>query len=267
APYPMGQPMVAALEGTNITLKCTENKSLPPAKTIWQRGVKQEPIIPSSKYVVIEEGPNLSLTIVNATKDDQGVYFCWSENVLAVKELEVYLTIRSSSDKSGAMVGVFISILILAAGITVGYFVYTRRDRICLGFRFGRLKDDNLDVINLVESDEEDVFHNAVPRLPSLTNGHVSASATTRVEIHHVQSSDHEDNMNDTDLDHHNAVDTYWVMLRLRRAERAGKPGADSRNQRNALSGAVGVGNRGTSVDEGRGAVALATRPPPCARP
>ncbi|XP_060739447.1 V-set and immunoglobulin domain-containing protein 10 isoform X1 [Tachysurus vachellii] len=203
APYPMGQPMVAALEGTNITLKCTEYKSLPPAKTIWQRGVKQEPIIPSSKYIVVEEGPNLSLTIVNATKDDQGVYFCWSENVLAAKELEVYLTIRSSSDKSGAMVGVFISILILAAGITVGYFVYTRRDRICLGFRFGRLNDDNADVINLVESDEEDVFHNAVPRLPSLTNGHVSASETTLVEIHHVQSSDHEDNTNDTDLDHY----------------------------------------------------------------
>lgn len=94
APYPTGQPMVAALEGTNITLTCTELKSLPPAKTVWQRGVKQEPIIPSSKYIVKEEGPNLSLTIVNATSEDQGVYFCWSENVLAARELEVYLTIR-----------------------------------------------------------------------------------------------------------------------------------------------------------------------------
>lgn len=203
APYPMGQPMVAALEGTNITLACTESRSLPPAKMVWLRGVKQDPIVPSSKYIVVEDGPNLSLTVVNVTKDDQGVYFCWSENVLAAKELEVYLTIRSSAEKSGAMVGVFISFLILAAGITVGYFAYTHRDRICLGFRFGRLKDENVDVMNLIESDEEDVFHNAVPRLLQLTNGHASAPATTLVEIHRVQSSDHEDTVNDTDLDHH----------------------------------------------------------------
>lgn len=167
APYPEGQPMVAALEDTNITLSCSESKSLPPAKSVWQRGTKQEPIVPSSKYIVFEQGPILSLTIVNATKEDQGVYFCLSENVLAAKELEVILTIRckystllllsralkhlafkmsycivlnvwtclfaASADKSGVIVGVFISILILAAGIAVGYFLYTHRDRICLG--------------------------------------------------------------------------------------------------------------------------------------
>lgn len=94
APYPEGQPMVAALEGTNITLSCTESKSLPPAQTVWQRGAKQELIVPGSKYIVTEQGPILSLTIVNATKDDQGVYFCWSENVVAAKGLEVILTIR-----------------------------------------------------------------------------------------------------------------------------------------------------------------------------
>ncbi|KAF4074245.1 hypothetical protein AMELA_G00237280 [Ameiurus melas] len=203
APYPIGQPMVAALEGTNITLSCTESKSLPPAKTVWLRGKNQEPIVPGSKYVVVEQGPSLSLTIVNTTMDDQDVYFCWSENVVAFRALEVSLTIRSSADKSGAVVGVFISILILIAGFTVGYFLYTRRDRICLGFRFGRLNDDNMDVMTLIDSDEEDVFHDAVPRLPPLTNGHVPAPATTLVEIHCIQSSDHEDNVHDTGLDHH----------------------------------------------------------------
>lgn len=86
--------MVAALEGTNITLTCSESKSLPPAITVWQRGATRKPIIPSSKYIVVEQGPDLSLTIVNATRDDQGIYFCWSENVLSAKGLEVILTIR-----------------------------------------------------------------------------------------------------------------------------------------------------------------------------
>lgn len=94
APYPLGAPLVAAMEGSNITLTCSESKSLPPAKTTWKRGIEQVPIVPSSKYIVVEEGPQLSLTIVNATKEDQGVYFCWSENALAYKALEVYLTIR-----------------------------------------------------------------------------------------------------------------------------------------------------------------------------
>ncbi|KAF7687245.1 V-set and immunoglobulin domain-containing protein 10 [Silurus meridionalis] len=203
APYPMGQPMVAALEGTNITLTCSESKSLPPAKSIWQRGINQEPIVPSSKYILVEQGPNLSLTIVNASMADQGLYFCYSENTVAAKELEVVLTIRASADKSGAMVGVFISVLIVAAGIVVGYFMYTRRDRICLGLPFRVSNDTTADVLNLIESDDEEIFHDAVPRLPPLSNGHVSVQGTTLVEIHRIQSSDHEDNMTDTDLDHH----------------------------------------------------------------
>ncbi|XP_017560558.2 V-set and immunoglobulin domain-containing protein 10 [Pygocentrus nattereri] len=199
SPYPMGMPLVAALEGSDITLSCSEYKSLPPAKTVWQRGKSQEVIVPSSKYTLIAKGPEFTLTIVNVTKDDEGVFFCWSENVLAAKELEVYLTVRSFADSSGAAVGVFISVLIVAAGITVGFLAYSRRDRICLSFRFSGLEDDRTDVLSLVESDEDDVFHDAVPRLSPVSNGHVPTRTTTLVEIHRIQSSDHEDNVNDAD--------------------------------------------------------------------
>ncbi|XP_060763415.1 V-set and immunoglobulin domain-containing protein 10 [Neoarius graeffei] len=206
APHPLAQLLVAALEGTNVTLTCSESQSLPPAKTIWLRGGRtQEPIVPSSKYIVAEQGPILSLTILSATKDDQGVYSCRSENAVAVAELEVILSIRSSADKSGAIVGVFISILILAAGAMVGYVLYTQRHKICLGFQsgYGRTNNNNMDVMNLIESDDDDILHDAVPRLPPLTNGQVSAPVTTLVEIHRIQSSDHEDNVNDPDIDHH----------------------------------------------------------------
>lgn len=43
------------------------------------------------------------------------------------------------------------------------------------------------DVLSLVEADEEEVFHEAIPRLPPLplTNGH----NTTLVEIHTIPPS------------------------------------------------------------------------------
>lgn len=87
--------MATALEGSSITLTCTEHVSIPPANTTWRKGLQQEDIVPGSKYVLTEEGAVLKLTIHNISKDDEGVYFCRSENPLAVRELEVYLTVKS----------------------------------------------------------------------------------------------------------------------------------------------------------------------------
>lgn len=96
-PYPEGEPLTAALEATDVTLSCTEAASIPPANTTWRKGLQQDAIAPGSKYVLSMEGPVLKLTIVNVSKDDEGVYFCRSENPLAVRELEVYLTVKSES--------------------------------------------------------------------------------------------------------------------------------------------------------------------------
>lgn len=57
--------------------------------------------MPGSKYVLSEEGPVFKLTILNVSKDDEGAYFCRSENPLAVRELEVFLTVRSEFGMSG----------------------------------------------------------------------------------------------------------------------------------------------------------------------
>lgn len=82
-------------KGDSITLTCTEDESVPPANTTWRKGLQQEDVVPGFKYALSEEGPVLRLTIRNASRDDQGVYFCHSENLLGVRELEVYLTVRS----------------------------------------------------------------------------------------------------------------------------------------------------------------------------
>lgn len=83
------------MEGTNVTLTCSETMSLPPANTTWRKGQTQDPIVPGSKYALSLEGPVLKLTIVNISQEDERYYFCRSENALGVRELEVYLTVKS----------------------------------------------------------------------------------------------------------------------------------------------------------------------------
>ena len=77
-----------------MTLICMEDSSVPPANTTWRRGAEQVEIKPGSKYLVAESGTELRLTIYNVSKEDEGIYFCRSENPLAVRELEVYLTVK-----------------------------------------------------------------------------------------------------------------------------------------------------------------------------
>uniref|UniRef100_UPI0037E82252 V-set and immunoglobulin domain-containing protein 10 n=1 Tax=Semicossyphus pulcher TaxID=241346 RepID=UPI0037E82252 len=188
-PFPEGEPLATALEATSITLICTEATSIPPANTTWRKGLQQKEIITGSKYAVSEEGPVLKLTIFNITKDDEGFYFCRSENPLAVRELEVYLTVRTSSAYTGAIIGIFIAVLIVGSAAIIAKIVYSSRHRICLGGGFGQMEEDRGDVLSLVESDDEQIFQDAVPRLPPITNGR----QTTLVQIHRIPSSDHED--------------------------------------------------------------------------
>ncbi|KAF7667768.1 hypothetical protein LDENG_00048600 [Lucifuga dentata] len=187
-PYPDGEPLVTALEATSVTLTCTEASSIPPANTIWKKSLQQDDIVPGTKYVLSQQGPVFSLTIVNITKDDEGIYFCRSENPLAIRELEVYLTVRTSSANTGAIIGIFLAVLIVGSAIIIAKTVYSSRHRICLGSGFGQMEDGG-DVLRLVESDDEQLFQDAVPHLPPLANGH----HTTLVQIHRIPSSDHED--------------------------------------------------------------------------
>ncbi|XP_068461422.1 V-set and immunoglobulin domain-containing protein 10 [Clinocottus analis] len=247
-PYPEGEPLVSALEESSVTLTCSEDVSIPAANTTWRKGLRQEAIVPGSKYVLSVEGPVLKLKILNISKDDEGVYFCRSENALAARELEVYLTVKTSSPYMGAILGVFIAALIVGSAAIVAKTLYFHRHRICLGnicvnacnkrlrltgltFKsffcthhtklhlecciytsvnhksplilisqflfiflllgdgFGQLEEDRGDVLSLVESDDEQIFQDAVPQLPPLTNGH----QITLVQIHRIPSSDHED--------------------------------------------------------------------------
>ncbi|XP_068166855.1 V-set and immunoglobulin domain-containing protein 10 [Antennarius striatus] len=188
-PYPEGEPMVTVQEGTSITLTCTETMSIPPANTTWRRGLLQVAIVPGPKYILSLEGPDLKLTIQNTSKDDEGIYFCRSENPLAVRELEVILTVTNSAAYTGAIIGTFIAALIMGLSVVIAKLIFSNRHQICLGCDVGQEEDNREDVLSLVESDDEHIFQDAVPRLPPLANG----SHTTLVQIHQVPSSDHDD--------------------------------------------------------------------------
>ncbi|MED6242212.1 hypothetical protein ATANTOWER_001630 [Ataeniobius toweri] len=190
APFPEGKPLVTVLEGTNLTLTCSENTSLPPANTTWRKGQNQDLIVSGSRYILSFEGPAVKLTIVNISKDDERNYFCRSENALGVRELEVYLTVKTSSSVyTGTVIGVFIAALIVGSAFIVVKVLYSRRHTICLGGGFMQAEDSG-DVLDLVDSDDEQIFHDTVPQLPPLANGR----HTTLVQIHRIPSSeDHED--------------------------------------------------------------------------
>ncbi|XP_061585857.1 V-set and immunoglobulin domain-containing protein 10 isoform X2 [Cololabis saira] len=189
SPYPEGEPLATALEATSVTLTCREVSSVPPADTTWRRGQQQDVIVPGSKYVLSEDGPALKLTILNVSQDDQGVYFCRSQNALAVRELEVYLTVKTSSAYTGAAIGLFIAALIAALAVVVAKTLYASRHRICLGGGFEQIEEDRAEVLSLVDSDDEQLFQDAVPQLPPVTPD----PQTTLVQIHRIPSSDHED--------------------------------------------------------------------------
>uniref|UniRef100_A0A8C7Z3E6 Ig-like domain-containing protein n=1 Tax=Oryzias sinensis TaxID=183150 RepID=A0A8C7Z3E6_9TELE len=130
-PYPEGTPLVSALEGSNISLTCSETSSFPIASTSWRKGLQQDLIRPGSKYVFSGTNPNFQLTIVNVSKEDEGIYFCRSENLLGVRELEISLTVKDGG--------------------------FTQME-------------ENGDVLSLVESDEEQFYRDAVPQLPPISN-------------------------------------------------------------------------------------------------
>lgn len=187
-PYPVGEPLAAALEGTSTELSCSETTSIPPAITTWRKGLDLDLITNGSRFTVTKDGPLFKLSIANVTKEDQGVYFCRSENPLGARELEVYLTVKNSSAYTGAVIGLFIAVLIVGSAIIIAKTVYSSRHKICLG-GFGRMDEDGGDVLSLVESDDEQIFQDTVPRLPPVSNG----CQTTLVEIHRIPSTDHEE--------------------------------------------------------------------------
>ncbi|XP_013866601.1 V-set and immunoglobulin domain-containing protein 10, partial [Austrofundulus limnaeus] len=194
SPYPVGNPMVTAVEGTKVTLTCTETTAFPPANTTWKKGVQTEKtsIEPGPKYVLSDQGPDYKLTILNVSRDDEGCYYCHSQNQLGYKYLEICLTVKTSSSVyTGGIIGVLIASLIVGFAVIIAKVLYSKRHQICLGNDTG--DEDREDVLSLVESEDERIFQDAVPQLPPVANGR----HTTLVEVHRIPSCDQDEDRED----------------------------------------------------------------------
>ncbi|XP_019740996.1 V-set and immunoglobulin domain-containing protein 10 [Hippocampus comes] len=191
APRPHASPLVWAQEGNSVTLACSESASVPPAITTWSRGAEGAALAPSPKHTLSWDGATYSLTIANVSRNDVGTYFCRSENALALRRAEVYLSVTVASDYTGVIVGIFVSVLIVGLAAVTARLLFANRHRICLGRPFGSSDGDRGDVLSLVESDEEQIFQ-AVPRLPPVTDPH----PTTLVQVHRLPSGEQEDTGN-----------------------------------------------------------------------
>lgn len=102
APRPHASPLVWAQEGNSVTLACSESASTPPAITTWSRGAEgAAALAPSPKYTLSRDGATYSLTIANVSRDDVGTYFCRSENALALRRAEVYLSVTGELPRGG----------------------------------------------------------------------------------------------------------------------------------------------------------------------
>ena len=47
--------MAVGLKGTSVTLTCSEDSSLPPARTTWKRTAEQLDVVPGPKYQVTQQ--------------------------------------------------------------------------------------------------------------------------------------------------------------------------------------------------------------------
>ncbi|XP_033901252.3 V-set and immunoglobulin domain-containing protein 10-like [Acipenser ruthenus] len=188
APYPEGEPMITGISKQNVTLTCQDKDARPPPKITWLRGVRQEEIVPSSKYIISQGEAVSTLVITNCSKEsDEGFYFCRSENPVGVRELEVHLSIKSSAYNVGGLIGVVLAIVIVGSGGIIGAVVYLNRERIFLGHRVW--SEERNDVLMLVDSDDDAPFEDDVSGLTSLTNG----NATPVVNDQHTTRDDHEE--------------------------------------------------------------------------
>ncbi|XP_051924939.1 V-set and immunoglobulin domain-containing protein 10 [Hippocampus zosterae] len=191
APRPHVSPLMWAQEGNSVTLACSESASVPPAITTWSRVAEGAALAPGPKYALSRDGATYSLTIANVSRDDVGTYFCRSENALALRRAEVYLSVTAASDYTGVIVGIFVAALIVGLAAVTARLLFANRHRICLGRPFGSSDGDTGDVLSLVDSDEEQIFQ-AVPRLPPVTDPH----PTTLVQVHRLPSGERENTGN-----------------------------------------------------------------------
>lgn len=89
--------MKTCLTGGNVTLTCQVTGANPPAKIQWLRNLTQPEVAiqPSGHYHITQHGQGSALTIYNCSQDlDEGFYFCRAENLVGVRAVDIWLSVK-----------------------------------------------------------------------------------------------------------------------------------------------------------------------------
>ncbi|XP_007643298.2 V-set and immunoglobulin domain-containing protein 10 isoform X2 [Cricetulus griseus] len=150
------QPMKTCFMGGNVTLTCQVTGANPPARIQWLRNITQPEaaIQPSSHYQITQHGQGSSLTIYNCSQDlDEGFYFCRAENLVGVRAVDIWLSVREPLN-IGGIVGTVVSLLLLGLAIVAGLMLYYSPVFCWKGSTFRG--QDMGDIMVLVDSEGED---------------------------------------------------------------------------------------------------------------
>ncbi|XP_052611125.1 V-set and immunoglobulin domain-containing protein 10 [Peromyscus californicus insignis] len=126
SPSLASQPMKTCFLGGNVTLTCQVTGANPPARIQWLRNLSRPDAViqPSSHHHITQHGQDSFLTIHNCSQDlDEGFYFCRAENLVGVRAVDIWLSVKEPLNVGG-IVGTVVSLLLLGLAIVAGLILY-----------------------------------------------------------------------------------------------------------------------------------------------
>lgn len=157
SPSLASQPMKTCFVGGNVTLTCQVTGANPSAKIQWLRNLTQPEgaIQPNGHYHITQHGQGSSLTIYNCSQDlDEGFYFCRAENLVGVRAVDIWLSVKEPLNVGG-IVATVVSLLLLGLAIVAGLMLYYSPVFCWKGGSTFRGQDMG-DIMVLVDSEGED---------------------------------------------------------------------------------------------------------------
>ncbi|KAM6156188.1 V-set and immunoglobulin domain-containing protein 10 [Rhynchocyon petersi] len=156
-PSLLSNPMKTCFVGGNVTLTCQVSDAYPPAKITWLRNLTQPEVVilPNNHYLISQQDQSSTLTIRNCSPHfDDGYYVCRAENVVGVREVDIWLSVKEPLN-IGGIVGTIVSLLLLGLAIVLGLMLYYS-PVFCWKVGSTFRGQDMGDVMVLVDSEEEE---------------------------------------------------------------------------------------------------------------
>ncbi|XP_053557656.1 V-set and immunoglobulin domain-containing protein 10 [Bombina bombina] len=154
-PILQSHPMRNCFSGENVTLSCSVNSANLPAKISWLHNLSQPEleIQPGEKYAIWQNSTLSYLTIINCSHEkDEGYYTCKAENVLGMKEINVWLSVNKPHNIVG-LVSILLLLFLLVVAIITGTILYCDPQTY---LKVNPFRSEATDLLVIIDSDDEE---------------------------------------------------------------------------------------------------------------